>query len=37
VYRATVDEADVLAYIASRQEDEYIVRLPTSVKVTRVP
>ena len=36
VYRATVGEADVLAYSNGRQEDEYVVVLPAGARLTRV-
>lgn len=38
VYRATVDAADVLAYVhdRGRKEAEFLVRLPASVKLRRV-
>ena len=36
VYQTTVNEADVLAYVNDRKEQEFIVTLPLSARVTRL-
>jgi hypothetical protein len=36
VYRVTVGEADVLAYLNGREEEEFLVMLPASAKLKRV-
>ena len=37
VYRATVSDDHVLAYVNDRNEQEFIVRLPSSVRPKRMP